>query len=73
MRSGLRRLRLGRVLLVLVLLIAAFGVYVDFTLDRVAALPADSEVSSSGTNWLIVGSDSRSQPHRRAEGRAGHR
>jgi LCP family protein required for cell wall assembly len=61
MRSGLRRLRLGRVLLVLVLLIAAFGAYVDFTLDRVAALPAASEVSSSGTNWLIVGSDSRSQ------------
>jgi LCP family protein required for cell wall assembly len=50
---------IGRILLVLVLLLAAFGAYVDFSLNRVDALPADSAVSSSGTNWLIVGSDSR--------------
>ncbi len=43
----------------LVLLVAAFGVYIDFSLNRVAALPAASEATSSGTNWLIVGSDSR--------------
>jgi LCP family protein required for cell wall assembly len=32
---------------------------VDGTLARVSALPADSATSSAGTNWLIVGSDSR--------------
>ncbi len=36
-----------------------FAVYVDGTLARVPALPADSATSSAGTNWLIVGSDSR--------------
>lgn len=36
-----------------------FAVYVDSTLARVPALPSDSEASSAGTNWLIVGSDSR--------------
>jgi LCP family protein required for cell wall assembly len=46
-------------LLVLLLLVVGFGVYVDSTLARVSALPSDSETSSSGTNWLIVGSDSR--------------
>ena len=54
-----RRFRLGRILLVLLLLVVAFGVYVDVTLTRVSALPADSAATSSGTNWLIVGSDSR--------------
>ncbi len=38
---------------------AGFAVYVDGTLARVSALPADSATSSAGTNWLIVGSDSR--------------
>jgi len=56
-----RRFPIGRLLLVLVLVIAAFGVYVDFSLNRVSALPADSEAATAGTNWLIVGSDSRSQ------------
>ncbi|GAA0944337.1 hypothetical protein GCM10009559_41720 [Pseudonocardia zijingensis] len=46
-------------MLVLLLLVVGFGVYVDSTLARVSALPSDSETSSSGTNWLIVGSDSR--------------
>jgi LCP family protein required for cell wall assembly len=44
---------------VLLVLAAGFAVYVDGTLARVPALPSDSEASSEGTNWLIVGSDSR--------------
>jgi len=46
-------------LLVLVVLAVGFAVYIDSTLARVPALPADSATSSQGTNWLIVGSDSR--------------
>jgi LCP family protein required for cell wall assembly len=38
---------------------AGFAAYIDTTLNRVAALPASSSTSSEGTNWLIVGSDSR--------------
>jgi LCP family protein required for cell wall assembly len=34
-------------------------VWVDGKLNRVAALPAESAGSGDGTNWLIVGSDSR--------------
>lgn len=51
--------RIGVTLLVLALLVVAFGVYVDTTLNRTSALPSTSENSSKGTNWLIVGSDSR--------------
>jgi len=51
-----------RSLLVVVLVLAvAFAVYIDVSLDRVSALPADSATTSEGTNWLIVGSDSRAQ------------
>jgi LCP family protein required for cell wall assembly len=61
--------RLGGTLLVLVLLVGGFAVYVDSTLSRVPALPSDSEASSEGTNFLIVGSDSRANltPEQRAE------
>lgn len=52
--------RIGITLLVLVLLVVVFGVYVDSTLSRTPAL-AGSQNTSSGTNWLIVGSDSRQQ------------
>jgi LCP family protein required for cell wall assembly len=38
----------------------AFGVYVDTQLTRVSALKGSAN-SSEGTNWLIVGSDSRSE------------
>jgi LCP family protein required for cell wall assembly len=41
------------------LAVVGFAAYIDTSLNRVAALPADSETSSEGTNWLIVGSDSR--------------
>ncbi len=48
-------------LVVLLVLIVGFAVYVDFTLSRTDALPATSTTTSKGTNWLIVGSDSRQQ------------
>jgi LCP family protein required for cell wall assembly len=61
--------RIGVTLLVLLLLVVGFGVYIDTTLNRVAALPADSTAASKGTNWLIVGSDSRANltPEQRKE------
>jgi LCP family protein required for cell wall assembly len=52
-----RKLRV--LLLVLLLAVVGFGVWVDTSLNRVDALPADSAGTGSGTNWLIVGSDSR--------------
>jgi LCP family protein required for cell wall assembly len=51
--------RIGAVLVVLLVLVVGFAVYVDFTLSRTDALPATSTTTSKGTNWLIVGSDSR--------------
>jgi LCP family protein required for cell wall assembly len=56
-------------LLVLLVVAVGFAVYVDSILARVSALPSDSEASSAGTNWLIVGSDSRANltPEQRAE------
>ncbi|MFC4944691.1 LCP family protein [Pseudonocardia sp. GCM10023141] len=64
-RTGRRRprwwRRIGITLLVLVLVVVGFGVYIDTTLSRTVALPADSTATSKGTNWLIVGSDSRQQ------------
>jgi LCP family protein required for cell wall assembly len=49
------------VLVVLLVLILGFAVYIDFSIGRTDALPASSTASSKGTNWLIVGSDSRQQ------------
>ncbi len=47
-------------LLLLVLALLGFGVYVDTQLTRVGALKGGGSANSSeGTNWLIVGSDSR--------------
>ncbi len=45
----------------LVLLLAALGVYVDVSLTRIDALAdySDRVDETPGTNWLIVGSDSR--------------
>ena len=59
-RPNLRFLR-GRwkaVAIVLLIAIIGFGVYLDANLTRVDAM-ADTENSSDGTNYLIVGSDSR--------------
>jgi LCP family protein required for cell wall assembly len=53
--------RVGVVLLVLVVLLVGLGVWVDSRLTRVDALP-DYEgrpAATPGTDWLIVGSDSR--------------
>ena len=55
------RRRIGAVLVVLLVLIVGFAVYIDFSIGRTDALPASSTASSEGTNWLIVGSDSRQQ------------
>jgi len=55
------RRRIGAVLAVLLLLVVGFAVYIDFSLGRTDALAASSTASSKGTNWLIVGSDSRQQ------------
>ena len=55
-----RRIALIAGLVVLVLLITAVGSYfwLDGKLHRTVALPATAE-QSAGTNWLIVGSDTR--------------
>lgn len=52
---------LACVLLVLTAVVAT-GVWIDSSLQRVAALPAGAgrPASAAGTNWLLVGSDSRS-------------
>jgi LCP family protein required for cell wall assembly len=49
------------VLLILVLALVGFLIYVDFSLKREAALPTSGErpADGPGTNWLLVGSDSR--------------
>jgi LCP family protein required for cell wall assembly len=58
-----RRGRWGRrflaLLVVLLLAVVGFAAWVDTTLNRIDALPSDSTTSTAGTNWLIVGSDSR--------------
>ncbi|MBN9645316.1 LCP family protein [Corynebacterium mendelii] len=46
-------------LVVIVALIVAGMLYVDARLPRVAATPPQRIASTSGTNWLLVGSDSR--------------
>lgn len=49
------------VLVVALVAIGGFAVYIDQNLNRSAALPAGAArvPSTAGTNWLIVGSDSR--------------
>ncbi|MEC3976619.1 LCP family protein [Amycolatopsis sp. H20-H5] len=60
-----RRWGLGRILLTLVLVFVVFlagvWVYLEFSINRVDALKDYSgrPAAASGTNWLIVGSDSR--------------
>ncbi|MEN3300934.1 LCP family protein [Pseudonocardia sp.] len=56
-RNWRRRITVAIALILIAFI--GFGVYLDQNLQRVAALPADSAATSSGTNWLIVGSDSR--------------
>lgn len=68
-RPGTIARRIRTILIVLLVLIVGFAVYIDTSLDRVPALPSDSANSSEGTNYLIVGSDSRADltPEQRAE------
>lgn len=64
-RPPVRRKRPGRKVLaffaVLLLALVGFVVYVDMSLQRENALPSggDRPVDGPGTNWLLVGSDSR--------------
>ncbi|WP_081722481.1 LCP family protein [Saccharopolyspora rectivirgula] len=52
--------RIGITLLVLVLALAGLVVYFDNKLQRIEALSFDGKAAdSAGTNWLLVGSDSR--------------
>jgi LCP family protein required for cell wall assembly len=51
--------RIKALAILLVLALVGFGVYVDTQLTRLTALEGSADVSSDGTNWLIVGSDSR--------------
>ncbi|MBP2325758.1 LCP family protein required for cell wall assembly [Kibdelosporangium banguiense] len=64
-RPPRRKRRVGRILLIILLaivvLIAAIWIYLETSMTRVAAL-GDYEgrpAAAAGTNWLIVGSDSR--------------
>jgi LCP family protein required for cell wall assembly len=64
-RPPRRKRRIGRILLIILLaivvLIAAVWVYLETSINRVAALSdyAGRPAAGAGTNWLIVGSDSR--------------
>ena len=70
-RRGRWRRRITIALTLIVIALIGFGVYLDQNLNRVAALPADSAAESSGTNWLIVGSDSRADLSAEEEERLG--
>lgn len=54
-RGGL----IKRIALLVVFALIGFGVYVDTQITRVSALKGGTSLSTDGTNWLIVGSDSR--------------
>ncbi|MBK1788226.1 LCP family protein [Prauserella cavernicola] len=61
-----RRWSFGKVLmcllLVFVLFLGAVWAYLEFSINRIDALPGEYEgrpAAAAGTNWLIVGSDSR--------------
>ncbi|WP_176218216.1 LCP family protein [Saccharomonospora piscinae] len=61
-----RRPSFGKVLLSLLLvfvtLLGAVWLYLEFSINRIDALPGDYEgrpAAAEGTNWLLVGSDSR--------------
>lgn len=50
---------IGLLLLVLITLVAGTFVWADTKLTRVEALPTKRIANTAGTNWLLVGSDSR--------------
>lgn len=55
------RRRILITLSVILALVLGFLIWADTQLVRIDALPESSNTQSSGTNWLIVGSDSRSE------------
>ncbi|GLZ52834.1 putative transcriptional regulator [Actinomycetospora sp. NBRC 106378] len=60
-RKGRWGRRIAALLGVLLLLVVGFGIYLDTQMTRTEALSsyAGRPASGSGTNWLLVGSDSR--------------
>lgn len=58
-RRGRRKGGCGRLLAALLVVLLALTFLVDARLSRVDALPAERIANTSGTNWLLVGSDSR--------------
>lgn len=65
-RSRRRRMRrpgclgfLGRVVVIVLVLAVALTLWADTQLNRVDATPAPRAADTAGTNWLLVGTDSR--------------
>ena len=62
-RKRRRRPKFGRIFgalaLLLVIVLAAVTLWADSRLARVDAMPAQHVANTAGTNWLLVGSDSR--------------
>lgn len=59
MRPGGCLRGLGVLIVVIMLALVATAVWVDTSINRVAFQPAARVANSGGTNWLLVGSDSR--------------
>lgn len=63
--SRIRRPRMGCfsmirwVLVIVLVMVVAGGVWMDSKLNRVDAQPTEHIANTAGTNWLLVGSDSR--------------
>ncbi|WKD60001.1 LCP family protein [Corynebacterium caspium] len=53
------RLRIGGFISFLLVFMLVFTLWADTRLHRVVAMPAVQVAKTSGTNWLLVGSDSR--------------
>jgi len=70
-RPGRWRRRIGIAVALVLIALVGWAVYLDQNMNRVAALPASSTAESSGTNWLIVGSDSRADLSAEDEERLG--
>lgn len=50
---------LGWLVVIALVFMVAFTLWTDSRLTRIDALPAEQVAQTSGTNWLLVGSDSR--------------
>lgn len=66
-----KRLGCGPIVAIIVALAVALVLFTDARLTRVAALPAEQISNTAGTNWLLVGSDSRTGLSAEDEARLG--